>query len=152
LFKRAGIVVGGALILLAVAIYLVANGVGGGGDRVGSEVDVPIVIEDVVRDNIFKEIYPIVFPTKVSENEGIKVVERKKLIFLDGGVGTAGNKQLYYALEMSHTNGVNLSIFVSENVFNEVGIGDRLLVSYVLYRNDVGTIFSKVRSVERVGE
>jgi len=182
--KKAGILVGSVLILLAVVIFWLSKSLGsssepktGGADAPPvshtiapqpqtGEADAPSVSHMVASQpqsggtdgnvvdapsKTFLELDESQLGEPVLTKTEIFVVADKKVIVLDGAVGTKLNKQLVYSVGLlDSSNNAKFSLYLNKAGYDTLNIGDRVKVQYYVFKNDVGTEFPAVISAERV--
>lgn len=202
--KKAGIVVGTTLIVLAVVIFWLSKSLGG--SETGGEDSPPVssVVETNQGDNLVGEQptggapsnsngvensgvttdgqqanpEPVVEPAhsdtpvdreptppsktflELDESQlgepsltktEIMVVADKRVVLLDGSVGTKENKQLVYSVGLlDSTNNTKFSLYLNKGAYDILSIGDKVKVEYLLYTNDIGTEFPAVITAEKV--
>lgn len=155
--KRAGVIVGLCIIVLAILVYVLTLRLSA--VRVSEPVvriPTPPVGQPVAppatgtATAVFREIALSALQSNFVRKNEIMVVARKKLVLLDGAVGTSGNKQLHFGVDLRTASDTVLTLFLSEEAFTGVIVGDRLNVVYKVYRNDVGTEFPVIVSVNKV--
>lgn len=169
--KKAGIVVGLTLILLAGVLFWVTSQIekkeGRAGEKQSSpapsfiaespketrEVNVKLS-EDSGQDNrqesgkTFMEFVEEELGKPKASYTEIMVVSKKKVVLFDGSVGTKENKQLVYSVDLLGNNMNSFSLYLNKSAYDMLKVGDKLKVEYVIYENDVGTKFPAVISVE----
>lgn len=84
----------------------------------------------------------------VSTDSEIVVISKKRVILLDANPNSVEGKQLAYSLELITSNNKHLNHFVPAITFNAFNVGDRLKLTYNIYRNKNGVEFTTIISVE----
>lgn len=84
----------------------------------------------------------------VRTDSEIVVISKKRVILLDANPNSVEGKQLAYSLELITSNNKHLNHFVPATTFNAFNVGDRLKLTYNIYRNKNGVEFTTIISVE----
>lgn len=168
--KKAGVVVGLTLILLAGVLFWVTSQMEKD-DRAGEKRSSPapsFVVEepketktvdvkpsaDSSQDNrqesgkTFMEFAEEELGEPKATYTEIMVVSKKKVVLLDGSVGTKENKQLVYSVDLLGNNTNSFSLYLNKSAYDALKVGDKLKVEYLIYENDIGTKFPAVINVE----
>lgn len=169
--KKAGIIVGITIVILALVIYWIATAVrsdreaGGIGDPPASFVSEgqqvvqtsgqPSSSTNNTGSNKNEEKVFMYFDDKSlgdpkdTKNE-IMVVSKKKIVLMDAARGTREGKQLVYCVDLFGSDSEQISLYLNQTAYNSLDIGDKVRVKYLVYENNVGTKFPAVISAEKV--
>ena len=81
------------------------------------------------------------------EYEEIVVISSKKLLLIDEAVGEKEGKSLAFVFNVMTDSNRVLKLFVTETVYEQFKVGDKLKVNYKIITNDVGTEFPLIKRV-----
>lgn len=100
--------------------------------------------------HVFSTLSPSSLGQPYATNTEVMLVSDKTLVLLDSAYGTNQGKQLSYAVDLLYTGGT-LRLFLSQSAYNALSVGDKLKVSYAVYRNSAGVQFPVIQSVSELG-
>lgn len=86
----------------------------------------------------------------VKEETEVVIISKKRVILLDSSPNSSSNKQLAYSLDLITGSNNQLNHFVSANTYEAFNVGDKLKLTYNVYRNVNGVEFPTIKSVELV--
>lgn len=176
--KRAGILVGGMIILLAIVLLVIGNMVEKRNvEKITNQNQTTEVVTEVLStEQTTEQTTEVVVEvttestteyveketTKISEidesslkdlkvinKEEIAVISSKKLILLDTGVDSDIDKMLVYCFDLLTPGNLELNLYVTKTTYDSFNVGDKLTVNYDLYENNNGLNFPVINSATK---
>lgn len=118
----------------------------------------PVQSSGVLSTTVFSEFPADTLEKELGEpiitNAEVMVVTNRKVTLLDynAGTGTTDGKQLSYSLTLlSADNSRTLTAFMNASAFSGIAVGERLTVTYHIYKNANGVEFPLIVSIEKLG-
>ncbi|MNV37154.1 hypothetical protein D3C71_1286630 [compost metagenome] len=113
--------------------------------------------EGVVSKKIFKEVDENSLGDPANTVKEVMVVAKKKVVLMDSNAFNVGEdynkegKQLYYVVDVGALSGTTkLSLYLNYSAYSSLNIGDKLSVTYKLYKNKSQIEFPLVISTEKL--
>ena len=116
----------------------------------------PIVQETIVEKVVTKEISGVKtiledgLGAPISEKEVIVYIANKRILLVDENVESTNPKMLTYCFDVLTPENESLILFVTNSVYTQYNVNDKLMVKYQVYQNDSGIKFPLVLSVSAV--
>lgn len=85
-----------------------------------------------------------------NEETEVVLISKKAVILLDANPNSNDGKQLAYSLELITGSNAKLQHYVSATVYEAFAVGDKLKLTYNVYKNTNGVVFNTIKSVESV--
>ena len=86
----------------------------------------------------------------ISEKEVIVYIANKRILLVDENVESTNPKMLTYRFDVLTPENESLILFVTNSVYTQYNVNDKLMVKYQVYQNDSGIKFPLVLSVSAV--
>lgn len=106
--------------------------------------------QQVVTKSSLTEVDLTQLGNPVKEETEVVIISKKRVILLDSSPNSSSNKQLAYSLDLITGSNNQLNHFVSANTYEAFNVGDKLKLTYNVYRNVNGVEFPTIKSVELV--
>lgn len=116
----------------------------------------PIVQETVVEKIVTKEVSGVKTISEgslgepVSEKEVIVYIANKRILLVDENTESTNPKMLTYCFDVLTPENESLILFVTNSVYTQYNVNDKLMVKYQMYQNDKGLKFPLVLNVSAV--
>lgn len=178
--KKAGLVIGIAVILLAVILFGVSQFIEKKNvEKINKQVetnqdieqepivenipnntvaDEPKIIEKTIEKTVERTISGVSTINKNTlgdvylEKEEVVVIADKRLILIDESYGEKSGKMLSYCFDVLTTDNTKLILFMTAKAYDSYKIGDKLMVRYDIYKNVNDIKFPVVLSVSPISE
>lgn len=80
----------------------------------------------------------------------IVILSKKRVILLDSNTNSTSGMQIVYSLDLITSNNISLSHMVSGGTYEAFEVGDKLKLTYSVYKNVNGVDFYAIDSLEQV--
>ena len=106
--------------------------------------------QQVATQNSLTEVNLSQLGEPIKEETEVVIISKKRVILLDSTPNSNGTKQLAYSLDLIAGNNNQLNHFVSAITYDAFNVGDKLKLTYNVYKNVNGVEFITIKSVELV--
>ena len=112
----------------------------------------PTVVEKIITKEIsgVKTISEGSLGMPISEKEVIVYISNKRILLVDENTESTNPKMLTYCFDVLTPENESLILFVTNSVYTQYNVNDKLMVKYQMYQNDNGIKFPLVLSVSAV--
>ncbi|MFA8998069.1 hypothetical protein ACEI87_10360 [Clostridioides difficile] len=177
--KSQGIIISIVLLLITIGIYLLSNNINkkvitnenkieskktqpqndtdikiNKEDKISNknEVDSNNIEESLVQTSSIKEVSSDILQYFNAPKAEIMIVSKKKVMLADLDKSSKSGKQILFALELLNSDNETISLYVNQNIYNTIDIGNKLNVLYSIYINDNGIKIPFLNEVTKIVE
>ncbi|HBG5344165.1 TPA: hypothetical protein KQG29_001529 [Clostridioides difficile] len=117
-----------------------------------NEIDSNNIEETLVQTSSIKEVSNDILQYFNAPNTEIMIVSKKKVMLADLDKSSKNGKQILFALELLNSDNETISLYVNQNIYNTISIGNKLNVLYSIYINDNGIKIPFINEVTKIVE
>ncbi|HBE9444510.1 hypothetical protein [Clostridioides difficile] len=117
-----------------------------------NEIDSNNIEEPLVQTSSIKEVSNDILQYFNAPKTEIMIVSKKKVMLADLDKSSKSGKQILFALELLNSDNETISLYVNQNIYNTISIGNKLNVLYSIYINDNGIKIPFLNEVTKIVE
>lgn len=108
--------------------------------------------QSLIQTSSIKEISNDILKYFNNPRTEIMIVSKKKLMLADLNKSEKDEKQILFVMELLNSNNEKISLYVNQNVYNTMEIGNKLNVTYNTYTNTNGIKIPFICEVLKIEE
>ncbi|HFL3653889.1 TPA: hypothetical protein ACG3P3_001613 [Clostridioides difficile] len=108
--------------------------------------------QSLIQTSSIKEISNDVLKYFNNPKTEIMIISKKKLMLADLNKSEKDEKQILFAMELLNSNNEKISLYVNQNIYNTMEIGNKLNVTYNTYTNTNGIKIPFICEVVKIKE